>query len=74
MTKAADTIDRLTAEVERLTRDWETARNAYDAECAENERLRAALVKIATGTTEAPIVARASLSEQCSQQTTDVTT
>jgi len=34
---------RLTAEVERLTRDWETARNAYDAECVETERLRAAL-------------------------------
>jgi hypothetical protein len=41
--KAADTISRLTAEIEKLGRDYQSARDAHDKVLAENEKLRAVL-------------------------------
>jgi YD repeat-containing protein len=41
--EAADTIERLTAENEKLGRDYQSARDAHDKVLAENERLRTAL-------------------------------
>jgi ferredoxin len=40
---AADEITRLTAENEKLGRDYQSARDAHDKVLAENEKLRAAL-------------------------------
>jgi hypothetical protein len=41
--QAADEITRLTAENEKLGRDYQSARDAHDKVLAENEKLRAAL-------------------------------
>ena len=41
--EAADTITRLTAENEKLGRDYQSARDAHDKVLAENEKLRAVL-------------------------------
>jgi len=38
--EAADTITRLTAENEKLGRDYQSARDAHDKVLAENERLK----------------------------------
>lgn len=40
LTEAADEITRLRAEVERLARDYNTARDAHDSLVIENEKLR----------------------------------
>jgi len=44
-----DEITRLTAEVERIGRDYQTARDAHDGVLLENERLQAALRFYADG-------------------------
>ncbi len=56
--EAADTIDRLTAENERLGRDYQSARDAHDRVLAENEKLRAALEKLIRACYEGRIVQR----------------
>jgi hypothetical protein len=43
VSKASAEITRLTAENEKLGRDYQSARDAHDKVLAENERLRAAL-------------------------------
>lgn len=65
---ACSEAEAFRAEVERLGRDYNTARDAHDRLLVENERLRAALKKINVGDGWAALIARAALTQSAPQK------